>query len=206
MGFPQTVIMQRINLLKKYIENKEVLDIGCVDHSWRRYQKKDWLHKKIKDYAKSLTGLDYLQEDVEKLNKLGYTILCANAENFELKKKFDVIFAGELIEHLNNVGLFLNSVKKHLRKNSLFILTTPNVFALGNIVRIVLEFLGFKMKDNPEHTHWYDNQTLRQVLNRNGFEIEECFTFYPNRYPKFLDWLVPDRVRSKIFMVVRLED
>lgn len=197
--------MQRINLLKKYIENKEVLDIGCIDHSWRKHQGKNWLHKKIKGYAKSLTGIDYLQEDVEELNQLGYTIVYANAENFDLKKKFDVVFAGELIEHLSNVGLFLNSVQKHLNQNSFFILTTPNAFALGNIIRIILKIFGLEMNDNPEHTHWYDQQTLRQVLERNGFEMVECFTFYPDRYPRFLDWLVPNTVRSKIFVVARLK-
>ena len=76
--------MKRINLLKKHIIDKNVLDIGCVAHTWKNHNKKYWLHKNLKKYVKTVIGLDYLKDDVDQLNKLGYNIKYGNAEKFNL--------------------------------------------------------------------------------------------------------------------------
>jgi len=198
--------MKRINLMKDIIINKNVLDIGCIQHNWKLYRKKDWLHNQLKEYAKQLKGIDYLKKDVEILQKKGFNIDYANAESFNLNEKFDVIVAGELIEHLFNVGSFLDSVKKHMHFKSELILTTPNVFTLGNILRITKNLFGIAMKDNQEHTHWYDKQTLLNTLKRKGFEIILYKTFYPERYnTKILDLIVPKNMKSKLFVRARLK-
>ena len=41
----------------------------------------------------------------------------------------DGIFAGELIEHLENPGLFLSECKRVLKRNGVIIITTPNPFS-----------------------------------------------------------------------------
>ena len=101
----------RLNIIRKLCKNKHVLDLGCIDHDYNLEKNNSWIHKNIISVAKSVVGVDYMEEDVKKLNKLGYDVVCANVENFNLKKKFDVIVAGELIEHLANPGKFLDSVK-----------------------------------------------------------------------------------------------
>jgi len=94
-------------------------------------------------------------------------VVYANAGNFNLKRKFDVIVAGDLIEHLFNVGSFIDSVKKHMRKNSILIITTPNAFSFRRSIGSL--FLS-KLRGNTEHVLYYSNVTIYQLLKRKGFK------------------------------------
>ena len=64
------------------------------------------------------------------------TSTCAwqTPQNFDLGRTFDTVFAGELIEHLGNVDGFLSSARRHLEPGGQLVLTTPNVFYVGNFV------------------------------------------------------------------------
>ena len=44
----------------------------------------------------------------------------------ELKEKFDFIFAGEIVEHVIDVDVFLKAVDSVLGENGHVCLTTPN--------------------------------------------------------------------------------
>lgn len=196
--------MKRINIIKKYIENRSVLDIGCIDHSWKFYEKEDWLHGEIKKVTKKLTGLDYLREDIDILNKKGFNIKYGNAENFDIGEKFEIIVAAEIIEHLSNPGSFLECAKNHLEVDGLLLLTTPNVFSLGNIFRIIKLAFGNEPTDNNEHVAWYNYQTLAVLSARHGFKIEHYRTFYPDRYNSIWDKMPWKSAKSKIFIVLSL--
>jgi len=169
---------ERFKLIKPYIENKTVLDIGCCGS---RYKSEGWLHFNIKKYAKSVFGIDISKECIEFLKEKGYDVEVANAEDFNLNQKFDVIVAGELIEHLSNFQGFLNSVKKHLKEDGLLILTTPNMFYFKEALFLVLR--GYPPV-NPEHTCYFDEVTLRQLLNRFGFSIKKIMYTTEIKYNK----------------------
>lgn len=165
----------RFDLIKPYIEGKKVLDIGFCDWCDQLREKnvpfeitEGWLHGYIEKHAKSVLGIDIAKECIDFLRDKGHNVKVANAENFDLNQKFDVIVAGELIEHLSNFQGFFNSVKKHLREDSLLILTTPNVFYFKEALFLVLR--GYPIV-NPDHTCWFDEITLRQLLNRFGFSV-----------------------------------
>lgn len=195
--------MKRIDILLPYIRDKEVLDIGCVEHSWEfSFRNPDWLHKKLCENAASVVGIDCLGDDVRRLNEKGYSMLQCDAENFDLQRKFDVIVAGELIEHLSNPGNFFESVKKHMRKDSKFIVTTPNAFSAGNIFRVIKLMIGKEVADNVEHVNWYNRQNLCQLAVRHGFNIERSETFYPDRYPAIFDRLPFKQAKSKLLFVL----
>ena len=155
-------------LLFPHIKRKIVLDLGCIDHHWRRSFREDWMHLFILKHAKEVLGLDYLEEDAKKLAQLGYNIRYGDAENFDLGRQFDVIFAGELIEHLENFRGFFESCKKHMNKESKLIITTPNCFAL----RYTLQHLFNRAYANPEHTCWFDEVTLGHLVHRHDLKID----------------------------------
>src|SRR3989344_3969940 len=99
------------------VKGKDVLDVGCIEHDLdRKNKERIWVHDFLRENAKNVTGIDILEDDIKKLKWQGYDVHCMNAEKFNFNKKFDVIFAGELIEHLSNPGLFLEKCKKHLKK------------------------------------------------------------------------------------------
>src|SRR3989344_2076395 len=90
------------------IENKKVLDVGCVEHDIKNKNKERiWVHDFLRKHTKQVIGIDILKKDIDILRKQKYDVHFQNAESFHFDEKFDVIFAGELIEHLSNPGVFL---------------------------------------------------------------------------------------------------
>ncbi len=177
------LVYGRIESILKYCVDKVVLDLGCSHHDLYedRLKKHQWLHSRICQVAKSTVGVDYLESEVYKLRRLGYNVILGNVEELyklNLERKFDTIVAGELIEHLFNPGLFLDSVKTLMSNKTRLIITTPNVYAYHRI-KLKLDRQFEEHWLNPEHVCWYSFQSLKQLLLRKEFsiEFESCYTF-----------------------------
>ncbi len=160
----------KIEWVKKYVAGKKVLDLGCVRHNIEETEKDDWLHGVIVKEADNVTGVDYLEKEVEELNKKGFNIVCANVETMDLNEQYELIVAGDLIEHLNNFGLFLERVRCHLQSDGTFILTTPNPI---NIMRFFGVLFKGEVGVNFEHTCWFTMKVLQQLVERYGMYIDE---------------------------------
>lgn len=169
-----------LKFITPYVVNKTILDIGCVEHNIDNIHKERiWVHDYLVSVAKNVIGLDYLSTAVKALNRLGYKILCQNAEDIKIDSKFDVVFAGELIEHLSNQGLFLNSVKKVLKPNGRLIITTPNAFSLQRLIPVITRLTN-NPNINQEHVLFHTPKTLETLLTRNGFSVETVgYAHYP---------------------------
>jgi 2-polyprenyl-3-methyl-5-hydroxy-6-metoxy-1,4-benzoquinol methylase len=167
-------------ILKYISEDDDVLDIGCVRHSlerinWQHPDPGEWLHAEIRQKAKTTTGIDMEQQEVAKLKKKGLDVRTANAETFEFNQSFDVIIAGELIEHLSNTGKFLQRCREHVRKDGRIVISTPNPrriqmlhwYATGNESRV-----------NPDHTIWLDQHVMKELVSRHQFQICQ-WEYYP---------------------------
>jgi SAM-dependent methyltransferase len=158
----------RYKMLEPYIDGKLVLHVGCIEHEWKQVFKKNWMHRFITEHAAKVIGLDILVEDVYKLNELGYDIRCADAQSFDLGMKFDVIFAGELLEHLEDFRGFFESCKRHMRKDSSLIITTPNGFGLRYLIGHLLN----RLYVNSEHTCFFSEETLHFLLARHNLNVD----------------------------------
>lgn len=167
-GNTRTTPNARFDYIKPVVENEKVLDLGVVQHDPDAKEREMWLHDLICSYASETKGIDNDEEGVQKLTEEGYDVDVANVESFELNDEYDVVVAGEIIEHLSNVGMFLDSVRHHLKTGGYFIITTPNPF---NWLRLVEILIRGEKPVNSEHTCWFDSVTLRQVLKRHGFKI-----------------------------------
>lgn len=198
--------LKRFEALKPWIEGKRVLHIGCVEHDWQKSSRNDWIHNYIVKYSKEAIGIDILKEDVRELVKRGYRVEIADAQNFDLNTKFDVIFSGELIEHLQDFIGFLDSCKRHMRPDSKLIITTPNSFG---VVYFIVRLFGIKFV-NPEHMCWFDEQTIEQLLNRHSLEVIErkFLPIYSTRLSRIqnailqvIEILFPKRFRATLFIV-----
>lgn len=155
----------RFNQLKPFFEGKDILDIGCAVG----YKKEDWMHKHIKSVSKSIYGIDLDQKSIEAIKQMGYSVEYGDAQQFELEKKFNLIHAGELIEHLDNFAGFLTSVGKHLTDDGLLLLTTPNGLRISNFFYAATGGL----KVNYQHTCWFCEYTMKTLLERMGYEVVE---------------------------------
>lgn len=169
----------RYDIIRKYVAGKDVLNLGCLDIGLNtdlekaKSRKKDfWLHGYVCRYAKSCVGVDIEENEIKRLNKAGYTGVTGNVEDMDLGRKFDVVIAGQLIEHLDNPGLFLENMKRHLNKGGVVLIDTPNPFFLYKFIQVLI-------KGSPvvsgEHTCWFDPKTLAHLMTRHGFIIEEIY-------------------------------
>ena len=92
-------------------------------------------------------------------------------------KPFEVIVAGEIIEHLSNPGLFSEGIKHLTSKNGIFIFTTVNAYCLRRFIRILFGIESV----HPDHKFYFSHSTLTSLLERHRFKIKKRFNY---RLPK----------------------
>ena len=191
----------RFRQLQKFYVGRDILDIGCAVG----YHKEDWMHKNIKAVAKSIVGLDLDAGSIEEIRKMGFDVMQGNAQNFDLGRKFNMVHAGELIEHLDNPGGFLESAKRHLTEDGVLLMTTPNALRISNF--IYASTGGLKV--NAEHTCWFCDTTITTLLERKGFEVteigylkHETFSFFRKMMLAIRALILPDRVAWNTLYVI----
>ena len=174
--------MIREGIILKYIHNKDVLDVGSIGQT-DKYSLWD-LYKQVQ--IKSLTGIDL--QDASKTAKSTFhsnkdviasdkRVVYGNMENHNLGREFDVVVAGDVLEHVDNQGLFLDNIHRHLREDGTLIITTPNA-----------KWINVIFRPNPTHTLWHDRYTLIRILDCHGFRIVYFRYYYGNKkhYPFIL--------------------
>lgn len=198
----------KIRFFSEIVKGKNVLDIGVVQHDLEKVNMMTWLHRAIFLSADNVLGMDIDQQGVIFLNDKGYDVIYADAQAFDLDRTFDVITAGDLIEHLDNPGGFLESVKKHLGKEGVLVISTPNPFWWKTWIHVLVKG---NASPHPEHTCWYCEKTIQQLLMRHGYRIDRLeygtvfilATFF-QRLTKLINTIVPlpARFRHNTMMLV----
>jgi SAM-dependent methyltransferase len=187
--------MYREQIILPFITDKEVLDCGGVDHSFidEKQRRGNWLHATIKKHASRCIGVDILAEHVAKINERGqYNFSVGNVEELTYEGEFDVVVAGELIEHVYNAGLFLDSAWRALKDNGVFIITTPNYHGVSSVL---YSTIAGKEVCHAEHTCYYSRQTLCYMVERHGFTVESCHLINRPARSHLTEW-VRTAVRS----------
>lgn len=151
-------LLTRDDIIVAHCQGKDVLDIGSTGQTQAYNQ---W--SKIKKVAHSLIGIDVVQHPDTDVVK-------GNMENYRFDKCFDLILAGDVLEHVMNQGLFLENILKHLKEDGLFILTTPNA-----------KWPTVFLKPNPTHTLWHDRYTLSYLLEQAGFTVTYSAYYLGNK-------------------------
>lgn len=106
----------------------------------------------------------------------------ASAENLPFRDRiFDLVFAGEVLEHLNAPAQALNEWIRVLRTGGSLCLSTPN----GRLVKL--------KGNNPEHKHLFTAGDLELALARRGIKRIRVRAIYlglmsGRRLFEFLPW------------------
>lgn len=189
--------MQREALIAELVRGRRVLDVGSLGQS------ADYcLWNMIDREAASLTGIDLpdAEQTARELlqipeaglqHKHDPRIVFGNMETIDLGRRFEVVTAGDVIEHVSNPGRFLDNIRRHLENDGRLIITTPNA-----------KWPTVLLKPNLTHVLWHDRYTLNQLLIRHGFELE-CLRYYLGNKPRYPWWQKPLLIRQHLFAVAR---
>ena len=99
------------------------MDIGCGG---------GLLSEPLSRMGASVVGIDASNKNVEvaklhaKKSGLNIKYICASPENMQNKTKFDVILNMEIVEHVEDLNLFLKTCSKLLNKDGLMFVATIN--------------------------------------------------------------------------------
>ena len=93
-------------------------------------------HFKIKSKNIPLKNIN-VAKIYSKKNNLEIKYICSSPEKLKIKKKFDVLLMLEIVEHVDDINLFVKQSSKFLKKNGLMFIATLNKTLKSYVVAIV---------------------------------------------------------------------
>ncbi len=108
---------------KNPLKNINILDIGCGG---------GLISVPMKRLGANVVGIDASLKNIQvakihsKKNNLKIKYICSSPEKLKIKKKFDVILILEIVEHVNDINLFIKECSKFLKKDGLMFVATLN--------------------------------------------------------------------------------
>jgi len=172
------------------LKNINILDIGCGG---------GLLCEPLKRLGATITGIDASKKNIEiakfhasEMNlKINY-IHCP-PEKLNPKKKFDVILNMEIVEHVENINLFIENCSKLIEKNGFMFVATIN----KNLKSYLFAILGaeYILRWLPIGTHQWDKfltpEELEAVAKKEKFTIDTLvgikFNFFSKKWYKSSD-------------------
>ena len=119
---PSDLVQKRVKKLISLVgTGNKVLDIGCYDGT---------IAKTLNDKGNDVLAIDIADSAIKLAKKKGVNAMVFNFEEDKLPKSmkdFDVVIAGEIIEHIFDTDGFIQKVGSVLKKNGSLILTTPHL-------------------------------------------------------------------------------
>ena len=177
-------LVQRVDFIKKVSEGKKVLHLGCTNYPYTKdsIENEMLLHFELEKVARELYGFDFDQEGLDILAASGgknlYRADLQKLDEVVLDETFDVIIAGEMIEHLSNPGLFLQGIRRFMNPETELVITTINAYcALRFVIYGLLGKGGANEPVHPDHVAYYSYKTLSLILSREEIAVKK-FYFY----------------------------
>jgi 2-polyprenyl-3-methyl-5-hydroxy-6-metoxy-1,4-benzoquinol methylase len=93
------------------------------------------------------------------------------------RERYEAVTLHQVLEHLKSPVPYLQIIGDALRDNGILLIGVPNIHSLSASMKFGLEKLGLRKHrigayyDTSHHLWYYTPRTLRDVLNRFGFEI-----------------------------------
>jgi len=164
--------------------NRDVLDLGCLD---------GMIGELFLKQGNRVSGIDASRVAVEKAQKRGISAVCSDLNlSFPFDTaSFDVVFAGEVIEHVGDIDHFMTEILRVLRPGGALIVTTPNLASLGRRLMLLLNRNPY-IENSPSdpasvgHVRYFIRSTLEAYLKKQGFGIyqstSDIIYFTASRY------------------------
>jgi 2-polyprenyl-3-methyl-5-hydroxy-6-metoxy-1,4-benzoquinol methylase len=112
-------------------------------------------------------------------DKFGLELIHGGVETADLAGeagRWDVVYAGDVLEHLVDPGLAVAQAARLLRPGGVFVVRLPSSFSLlsTRLAAGLLPHFGgsLRLPDKPYHLHEFGADTARRLLGRGFAEVE----------------------------------
>lgn len=147
------------NIVRTYgLDTKAVLDVGCSHGEF------------LAHFGPGSVGITVIEDEVAYGSQKGLDVRFGNVEDpaFELDRKFDVVFANNIFEHLYAPHTFLRTIGRHLSPGGTLILGVPCIPKLVWLSR----FRKFRGAFATAHINFFTRDTLYHTMVHGGWKIE----------------------------------
>ena len=128
--------------------------------------------EKVKNYWGDDVNSDAIEPDpymaVKYVDSDNFKVFIGELENYEIKKKFDVVYSCHSLEHYKNPIKVFSFASKVINKNGLFIINVPNIMTLDT-------YQGFDEYFYDYHLQYFCPNTLTLLSQKMGFMAEEIY-------------------------------
>lgn len=148
----------RIKLIKRYIKSGSLFDLGA-----------GWGHFLV---AAKQEGYQIYGVEVSKYQyiyaKENLNLPVDHIDFFKMEKRqFDIITMWDVLEHIDEVDLFVGKCSEMINKNGYLILQVPQIDS----------FIAKMKKENwnmmgLDHVNYFSKKTITLVLEKHGFEVQ----------------------------------
>jgi len=147
-----------LKLLK--IPITSVLDVGCRTGDFLMHFKGDYIKE----------GVEISSYCSEIAQKRGLNVYNDSLENIKFDKKYDIVSAFAILEHLSDPIQFLDKLKSLVNIGGLLIILIPTFECLK--VKILTKFgKNWHMYRPPEHLNFFSERFLDSYLRSNGYRL-----------------------------------
>lgn len=153
--------------------NQKILEIGAGSGN-------TLVEIKERQLASEVVGVDiFALENSHQKNPLIDNFIIANLETEELSlptEYFDVILAGDVLEHLVDPWKVVEKVTMFLKKGGLFIVSVPNIREISTMSKIIF---GGSFSYDPKggimdktHLRFFCKKNVQDLFNDNFYSIK----------------------------------
>ena len=176
---------------KNKLKNLKILDIGCGG---------GLISEPMARLGGEVTGIDAAEKNIKiaslhcKENNLNINYLNKSPEQLNEKEKFDIILNLEVVEHVDNLDLYLQSCNNLLKKKGLMFTATINRTLVSYIKAIIgAEYI---LRWLPIGTHDWNKfikpEELQKMLSDKNFSTSDVKGLEFN--PIFKKWKKSDNL------------
>ena len=148
-----------------------ILDIGCGG---------GLLSEPMARLGGNVVGIDASEKNIKiakhhiKKNNLNIKYYNTSPEKFKSKKKFDIILNMEIVEHVEDVDIFIKHSSKFLKKNGIMFIATLNQTLKSYVYAIIgAEYI---LRWLPIGTHEWDKfvkpKNLIEICKKNSLNLK----------------------------------
>ena len=158
-------------LLEQIGRGKRVLDVGCLGGQITRL---------IQEQNNEVWGIEINPTAAEVARKRGIRVKVANVEEglpFE-PASFDVVNAGEILEHLYDTKQFLKECWRVLKAEGVLLFSAPNLNSLENRIRVIRgrypAMVGAYPEDHfGDRVRVFNVEKVQELCRETGFVLED---------------------------------